>query len=191
MNSFSELVKKSRSIRRFDETRPVARETLETFVDLVRYSPSAANRQPLKFFLSNSPDLNAEIFPCLGWAAYLSEWKGPAEGERPAAYIVILGDRNISENVTWDHSIASQTIMLAAAEKNMGGCIIGAIDRKGLHKALNFDEQYEILLVLALGYPAEDVVIEPLGDDGDIKYWRDEKGVHHVPKRALRDIIVN
>lgn len=191
MKSFSELVKKSRSVRRFDESRALCRAELEALVDLARYAPSAANRQPLKYFLSYEKSANEKIFPCLGWVAYLAGWPGPPEGQRPAGYIVIFADRSVSETVIWDHSIAAQTILLGAADIGLGGCIIGAIDKKRLRDDFAFDERFDILLVLALGMPDEKIVIEPLAPDGDIKYYRDEQGVHHIPKRSLRDIILN
>jgi nitroreductase len=102
----------------------------------------------------------------------------------------MVGDTAIRKTFDCDHGIAAQSILLGAVEKGLGGCMIGAIDRDKLRAALKLPEQYEILLVLALGKPTEHVVIDSVGKDGSIKYWRDAQGVHHVPKRALDDIIL-
>ncbi|HEY8391523.1 MAG TPA: nitroreductase family protein [Capillibacterium sp.] len=185
-----ELVRKNRSYRRFDESIPITREVLEELVALARWTPSAANRQPLKYLLSWTPERNAAIFPHLRWAGYLADWPGPAAGERPTAYIVMLGDTRISKDFGCDQGIAAQTIMLGAVEAGYGGCIIGAIDRDGLRQALQIPAAFEILLVLALGRPKEEVVLEEMDGTGNIRYWRDARGVHHVPKRPLSDLIV-
>ena len=186
----SELVKENRSCRRFYQDHPVAPETLKEFVDLARMSASGANLQPLKYVLSCDPQKNAEIFSCLAWAGYLKDWPGPEEGERPSAYIVVLGDTGISESAGCDHGIAAQTIMLAAREKGLAGCMLGSIDRKALRNSLNIPSQLKILLVLAIGKPKEQIVLETIDSSDSIKYWRDNEGVHHVPKRKLEDIIV-
>jgi nitroreductase len=185
-----DLVTKNRSYRRFHQEEPIKRETLRELVDLARLSASTANKQPLKYILSNEPEKNALIFSCLRWAGYIKDWRGPAEGERPSAYIIILADNEISTSLLCDHGIAAQNILLGAVEKGLGGCILAAVQRTKLRKLLEIAERYEILLVLALGKPKEKVVLETVGDDGDIKYWRDKKQVHHVPKRKLDDIIV-
>ena len=165
-------------------------ETLRGLVNLARLSPSAANLQPLKYVLRCELKTNDEIFRHLKWAGYLKEWTGPAEGERPAAYIVILGDTKISGSIDCDHGIAAQTIMLGAAEMGLGGCIIGSVDRKALSTSLGLLEQYEILLVLALGKPKERVEITEIEQGGEVRYYRDNVGMHHVPKRKLDDLIV-
>lgn len=185
----SELIAKSRSYRRFVESESVSEATLRELVDLGRLSATGGNKQPLKFFLSCDVTTNARIFPYLAWAAWLKDWDGPREGERPAAYIIILGDKTISTGFGVDHGIAAQSILLGAAEKGLGGCMVGNVRRKELAGALGLPERYEILLVLALGKPGEKVVVEPLKGD-DTKYWRDAKGVHHVPKRSLDEVIV-
>jgi nitroreductase len=185
-----DLIVKNRSYRRFHQEVPVELATLRELVDLARLSASAANLQPLKYILSCQPEKNALIFPCLRWAGYIKDWRGPAEGERPTAYIIVLGDTSISPAFLCDHGIAAQSIMLGATERGLGGCILAAVQRTKLRKLLKIPEHYEILLVLALGKPREKVTLETVGADGDIKYWRDEKQVHHVPKRALSDIIV-
>ncbi|OQA23354.1 MAG: nitroreductase A [Chloroflexi bacterium ADurb.Bin360] len=184
------LIRQNRSYRRFHQQIPISYEQLYEWVDLARLSASSANRQPLKFALSADPERNSRIFPCLRWAGYLSDWGGPAEGERPVAYIVILGDKRISANTGVDPGIAAQSILLGAVEAGFGGCILGAIDRDTLRSELSLPEHFDILLVLALGRPSEQVVIEAVSEDGDIRYWRDVNGVHHVPKRALDTLII-
>ena len=184
-----DLIRKNRSCRRFKERSPVSQETLQELVNLARLSPSSGNIQPLKYILSSSPEKNRLIFPCLAWAGYLKDWSGPEEGERPSAYIVILGDTAISKNYGCDHGIAAQSILLGAVEKGLSGCIVGSVQREKLRESLNIPARYEILLAIALGVKNESVVIEEVKRD-DIKYWRDEKSVHHVPKRTLADIIL-
>jgi nitroreductase len=185
-----DLIISNRSCRRFDEGFAIERRTLEELVDLARLSASAANLQPLKYILSCDPEKNARIFRHLAWASYLKDWGGPAPGERPSAYIIILGDTTINNSFGCDHGIAAQSILLGAREKGLAGCMIGLIQRENLRPALAIPTSYEILLVLALGRPREHAVIDTLGPDGDIKYWRDNAGVHHVPKRPLQDLIV-
>lgn len=165
-------------------------DTLRELVDLARLSASALNMQPLKYMLCNEPKKNENIFSLLGWAAYLKDWPGPPDGERPSAYIIVLGDTAISHNYRVDYGITAQSILLGAVEKGLGGCMIATIRKKELAALLELDERFEILLVIALGKPKEKVVIEPMGKDGDVRYWHDSEGTHHVPKRALNDIII-
>ena len=120
-----DLILKNRSYRRFDEHTAISEAQLRSWVDLVRLSASGANIQPLKFMLSNQPERNTAIFDCLGWAGYLKEWKGPESGERPAAYIILLGDTEIGKKFDTDMGIAAQSILLGAVEAGYGGCMLG------------------------------------------------------------------
>jgi nitroreductase len=176
-----ELIAANRSYRRFFEDYPIDLEILKELVDLARLSASGANLQPLKYFLSCDQGQNAKIFTNLAWAGYLRDWPGPEKGERPSAYIIILGDRTISTSFGCDHGIAAQSILLGATEKGLGGCIINSVHRENLKLSLNLPGHCDILLVIALGKPKEKVVIDPLGPDGDIKYWRDRDGVCSCP----------
>ncbi|MGD9973767.1 MAG: nitroreductase family protein [Desulfatirhabdiaceae bacterium] len=185
-----ELILKNRSCRRFYQSRPVDRETLIDLVNLGRLSASAANRQPLKYIISCNMDKNADIFSCLAWAAYLKDWDGPVDGEQPAAYVIILGDTQIANDFNVDHGIAAQSILLGAREKGLAGCMLASVNREKLSRLLNIPEHYKILLAIAIGAPREEVVIDPVGSDGSIRYWRDNSGVHHVPKRELKEIII-
>ena len=186
-----DLVLKNRSYRRFHQEVSIEVETLRELVDLARLSASAMNLQPLKYVLSCEPRKNALIFSHLGWAGYLKDWPGPAEGERPSAYIIVLGDTEISRAFGCDHGIAAQSILLGATERGLGGCMIATVKRQELSQALDIAPRYEILLVIALGKPKETVVIEEVGHGGNTKYLRDGQSVHHVPKRALDGIIIS
>jgi nitroreductase len=187
---FEKLVRENRCCRRFHQDHAIDEQTLRELVDLARLSASGHNMQPLKYMLSCDPTSNGLVFPHLAWAGYLKDWPGPSEGERPSAYVVILGDTEISKAFGVDHGIAAQTMLLGARERGLAGCILGSISRDQLRERLQIPDRYEILLVLALGKPKETVVIDPVGPDGDIKYWRDSEGVHHVPKRSLDEIIL-
>lgn len=186
----AELIRKNRSYRRFYQKIPIKREDLLMFIDNARLSPSARNQQVLKYIISNEAERNAIIFPSLAWAGYLPEWEGPEEGERPSAYIIMLGDTTLSNNYFWDHGIAVQSILLSAVEKGYGGCIIASVKKEKLKRDLNIPDEFEIIQVIALGKPKESVVLEEMPGTGDIKYWRDEHHVHHVPKRSLSSIIL-
>jgi len=183
-----DLVRKTRSFRRFSENESVDMETLEYLVDLARLGGSARNVQPLKYVLVNAPAANARIFPHLGWAGYLKDWPGPGKGERPAAYIVCVLDTRLSKDADCDLGIATQNILLGAAEKGLGGCRIASFAPL-LHDVLGLADYLHILVVVALGRPVETVSLDEAGSEGDIRYWRDADSVHHVPKRSLQEII--
>ena len=186
-----DLIIENRTCRRFYQDVAIERETLRELVDLARLSASGSNKQPLKYILSCDPQKNALIFQCIGWAGALKDWPGPSEGERPSAYIIILGDTEINQTFGCDHGIAAQSIFLGAREKGLGGCMHGSARKDDLSKAIGIPPRYEILLVLSIGKPKEEVVIETLETDGNFNYWRDSNKVHHVPKRRLDDIIID
>jgi nitroreductase len=185
-----DLILKNRSYRRFDQSISISMELLREMVDAVRNSGSARNMQPLKYMLFNDPGDCGRIFPSLAWAGYLKDWPGPDEGERPSAYIIQLADLELATDWWCDDGIAAQSMLLTAVEKGFGGCIIASVQREKLRAELGIPERYQIIQVLALGKPAEEIVIEEV-KKGDIKYWRDAKGIHHVPKRSIDELILN
>ena len=185
---FKDLVKRTRSYRRFDNTHQIENAVLIDLIDTARLTPSAANRQPIKYLISNTKDFNDKIFSCLGWAAYLPEWKGPTPSERPSAYIMLHSDMQFTPHLNVDPGIIAQTIMLSATEKGLGACVIAAFDKNKIKKIVGLTPENEIMLVIAIGKPVETVVLDEVGEDGSIMYWRDENDVHHVPKRKLEDI---
>lgn len=185
-----DLVLKNRSYRRFHEDYIIDSGILLDLIALARITPSAANRQPLKYILSNSTEKNAKIFETLAWAGYLKDWPGPEPGERPSAYIIVLGDTEVIKDFSADPGISMQTILLGAVEKGLGGCMFGSIKRSLLSKNLDIPERYQVLYIIALGKPKENIILDDIIGD-DIKYWRDDKLNHHVPKRSLDELILS
>ena len=188
------LIKKNRSYRRFIE-KDISIKDIEGLIELAILSPSPRNLQALKFIISTSKKENEAVFNQLSWAGYITDWQGPEKGERPSAYITILGDKNLSNNFQKDFiytasGIVSQSILLGAVEKGLGGCIIAAIKKNKLQQILNISDDFEILLVLAIGKPKEKIVIEDVKNN-DIKYWRDKNHIHYVPKRKIDEVIIN
>ena len=179
-----DLVLRNRSYRRFYRNNTIELETLRELVDLARLSASAANRQALKYMLINDPQRNSLIFNNIGLAG------NPTKEEAPAAYIVILGDKKISNSFGCDHGIAAQSILLGAAEQGFGGCMVGMINKESLRKSMEIPLHFEILLVLILGRSKEAPVIETKFRDGTNMSWVDEEDIRHIPKRSLDDIIV-
>lgn len=188
-NMLKDLLLKNRSYRRFYQEIRIPDEELRDWIGLVRWCASGRNAQPLKYAIVNDMDGCAKIFPQLAWAGYLTDWDGPAQGERPVAYCIQLLDTRIVENCLCDDGIQAQTILLGAVEKGYGGCIIKAFKNEVLRKILNLPEYLKIMYVIALGKPKEEVVIEEMEGE-NYKYWRDANDVHHVPKRHPEELIV-
>jgi len=185
-----EIIEKNRSYRRFDNDRRITPEEFNSLIDNARKVASAANLQNIKYIASNSKKMNDEIFRCLNWAGYLPDWQGPALKERPSGYILLLVRSAIEKYAHFDAGIAAQTITLSATEMGLGACLIASVNKALLNNVLDIPEdEYSVLLCIALGKPIEQVVLEPVIDN-KIQYWRDENYVHHVPKRSLEEVLI-
>ena len=191
---FKDLVKKSRSFRAYDPERRISREELLELVDTVRYAPSSGNMQPLCYYLASEKEQMDKILPLLHWAALLPERHLPDPGKEPVAVVVICCSTERVHDTRFairDVGVVAQTMILAAAEKDLGGIMIGNYDAKKLAEVLELPECQQPQLVVAFGKPAETIVLEDVDDGESVKYYRDENDVHHVPKRKLEDIIIN
>ena len=184
-----DLILKNRSYRRFFQNHKIEIETLISFIDLARLSPSAKNQQPLKYILVNSEIENKKVYETLSWAGFLKDWAGPIEGEKPSAYIIMLLDTEITDNNYCDHGIATQSILLGAVEQELGGCIIAAIDKKKLATSFKIPEKYKIIQAIALGKPKENSILTEIKNN-NYKYYRDSEQNHYVPKRSIDEIIL-
>lgn len=188
-----DLLKKDRSYRRFDETFKIEKSTLENLIGLTRFCASGRNLQPLKYYLVNDPEKCETIFPLLKWAGYLTDWDGPVKGERPTAYIIQCLDTNLTKNYLCDDGIQLQTITLGAVSLGLGCCIIKSFNAIQLRDEVKLPEHLEPLYIIAVGKPVEKVVIENMrkGEEDKIIYYRTPDGIHHVPKRALEELLIN
>lgn len=188
---FKDLVMRNRTYRGYDESFKIDRETLLELVDLTRYTAASANLQPLKYFIACEKEIVDQIQPLTKWAGALSHLNLPYPGTRPTAFIVICQDNSISAatGMLKDVGIVAQTITLGATEKGLGCCMIGSFELAALKQLLSLPEHIDPKLVIALGKPAEEVVLTE-AVDGKTTYYRDENGVHYVPKRPLGEIIL-
>jgi len=182
-----DLAVERRTIRKF-RPHPVPRDLLERLVNAARLAPSAANVQPLEFIVVDGAAAKAEVFPALKWAAYIAPAGDPRPGEEPAAYVVCLVNSKLREKMfEYDVGAAMENMILVALSEGVGACWLLSIDRDRLRAALGVPEGYRIDSVLALGYPAEAPAAEVMGES--CRYWKDEAGRLHVPKRALATVI--
>ncbi|MDE7402653.1 MAG: nitroreductase family protein [Muribaculaceae bacterium] len=187
-----DLMISNRTVRRFNQSKAVSTDTLRQLVELTRYCPSGRNAQPLRYLIINDSEGCDKIFPLLKWAGYFHDWDGPSAGERPSAYLVQCMDTDYGKNPMCDDGLQLEAITLGLHTLGMAGCIIKAFNIPELTKSFNLGEKYVPQHVLAIGYPAEEVVIEDIPDspDSDFKYFRTADGRHHVPKRQLSSLII-
>ncbi len=185
-----ELVLHNRSYRKYFFDKKISLDQLKQLIDLARVTPSSKNRQPLKYILVNDENHCREVFKHLRWAWFFKDWHGPSQSEQPPAYIVVVQDTNLNDEADIDVGIACQTMLLGAAEMGMGGCIIRTVNRYEIQKLFHLDDTMEVVLVVAIGYPNQKVVLSEVGEDGNTVYYENEQGDHVVPKRALEEVII-
>ena len=186
-----ELIEKNRSYRRFRQNEAISEEILLELVDLARISPNGKNNQVLRFAISNGKKNEVIFKALLNWKFRIKEWPGPAEGEKPAAYIVILSDETVGKPHPVDAGIAAQSILLGAVEKGYNGCMFGSVAKEKLAEELGLSKNLKIELVVGLGKAGETVILDELapGDD-NVAYYLDAEDRHHVPKRNMKDVLI-
>jgi len=183
-----DLVKNARSYRRYDPKRPVSTDTLKELVEAARLTPSAGNLQRLCYLAVTEKSDVLALTKEVKWAGYLSDWDGPTDDEAPTAYLILLSPESTGVSQI-DVGIAAETILLAAAEKGIGGCMILNFPREELTERYDLAGKYKIELVISIGVPAEKVELEEM-KDGNVRYYRDRSDVHRVPKRPLREVFL-
>lgn len=186
--NLASLVRKNRSFRRFEEKKNIPLKKVRFWLENLRFLSSARNLQPLRYVTVYSEAAKEKLFPLLGWAGYLKGKGTPQKGERPSLYVVIGYDNRISQNPAIDIGIAAQTLLLFATSEGYGGCIVGSFDPSQVREILEMEEWFSVGVVIALGKPKEKVIVVPV--DKGIEYYRDEKQIHYVPKRSLKEIWV-
>lgn len=188
-----DLVIKNRSYRGFDENYSFTKEQLERYIDLTRYTASSVNAQPLKYKIVYEKNEVEAVRPLTRWARALPDMVLPHPNMHATAFIIICQDTDISPNLARyqkDIGIVAQTITLAAVEDGLGGCMIGNFTPDEVKETLNLAENLTPMLIIALGKPAEEIIIKEIENGESTKYYRDENDIHYVPKRKLKDILI-
>ncbi|MBU5450215.1 nitroreductase family protein [Acetivibrio sp. MSJd-27] len=186
MSAYTSILNR-RTIRKFTQ-QPIEQEKLVKMINAARLAPSGANLQPLKYVVVTDKNLLEEVFRTTKWAAYIAPHGTPKEGEKPTAYIVVLVDTAVRKDADNDASAAIENILLTAEDDEIGTCWIGSVDRKTLAGIVRIPEGQEIHSVIAMGYKAQESEATEM-ENGDVKYYMDEHGAIHVPKRKLSDIV--
>lgn len=191
---FKDLVRANRSYRGYDESYHFTKEELADFVDHARLAPSSVNAQPFRYYLAWEKDEVDKIQSLTKWARALPDLELPHKGMHPTGFIIICQDTNIGESLTRyqkDVGIVAQTMLLAAVEKGLGGCMIGNFQAGPVKEALGLSQNLAPMLIVALGKPAEKIVLTEVDEGDSVQYYRDDEDVHYVPKRKLSDIIIS
>ena len=180
---------KRRSIRRFKQKK-IPLRILKKLIQAAGAAPSGANLQPCEFVLVNKSEIAEKVFSALKWAGYIAPEGNPPPGKKPVAYIVVLININKCKKplcAEADAAAAVENILLVAQDEGLGSCWLGAIDRPRLSRVLRVPRFCKVKYVVALGYPDERPKVEKMKDS--IKYYKDRKGLLHVPKRSLSEIL--
>ena len=189
-----DLIIKNRSYRGYDESYTFTRAQLMEYVDGARFCASSVNFQPLKYYIAWDKIDVDRIQSRIKWARQLPQIRLPHPGMCPTGFIVICQDRTISDNLDRfmkDVGIVAQSILLMAVEEGLGGCMIGNFDPEDIREGLGLPEHLYPMLVVALGKPAETIILTDVGENGQTAYYRDENDVHYVPKRSLGELLIN
>ena len=185
--SLIELIKSRRSIRQFEQAS-IPLEILVNCVEAARVAPSAANLQPIEYMLVTDKERVDYVFPLLRWAAYINPKGDPKPGQRPTAYLIVLLNEKYTKKWKFhDVGAAVENFMLAALSHGIGSCWLASVDRDSLRLRYKIPEDYTIDSVVALGYPAEDPLLET--SDETVKYRLDSDNRLHVPKRSMETIL--
>lgn len=191
-SDFKKMMRRNRSTRIFDNSRPIDNKTLLELVELTRFCASGRNIQPLRYRIVNSPEECKKVFPALKWAGYYTDWDGPEPTQRPVAYLIQCLDTNITNTLLCDDGIQLEAITLGATAKGISGCIIKAFNPETICRELSLPDNLKPLYVLALGYGCEKIKLTEWDNSHPepFRYFHDAEGVHCVPKRPLSDLLI-
>ena len=177
-----------RTYRRFAQ-KAVPQDVVDDIIEAVRLSSCGANRQAVRLVVVNQPGTVAKVQPLVKWAAYLPPEQGtPKADELPTLYVAVLQDTSISGDLNTDTGIALANMTLAAWDKGVGSCIMGAINRPALTELLHIEEPEKLVFMVAFGYPTHKAHVVPLTEDTGVKYYLDENRDYCVPKRSAEEI---
>ena len=152
---FSEVIVKRRSVRHFNAKRPVAREDVVALLDAATQAPTAGLIQPWRFVVLESLEARERLAASIGqrWAAAAPVVIVVLVDPRPCA--ARYGDRGEYLYALQDTAAAVENILLAAVDRGLASCWIGAFDEKAVREAIGASPHLTPIAVLPVGYSAE------------------------------------
>jgi len=151
-----EAIRTRRSIRKYDSSRDVPKQTIEEILKLALNAPSAGNRQPWRLHAVRNSSLKKVLCEAAFGQTYIEEapWlicvvTVPEEsGSR-------YGDRGRNLYCIQDTAALITYIMLIAREFGLDTCWIGAFDEEKVNKILSLPVGQRCVAMLPIGYAAE------------------------------------
>lgn len=185
-NTLQRLLTKNRSCRGYDPSFTVREDQLRRIIEVNTRTPSARNRQVLRFRPVLS-DEAGKVLPHIRLGGALPHLHLPLPGTEPRAFIVVCSTVPEDRDVDIDLGISAQSMLLQAVEMGLSGICIGAFDREAVARALGLDSLP--LLIVAVGRSAEKIELVERESPDKLTYYRKD-GVHYVPKLRLDDLII-
>lgn len=152
---FAEVAAARRSVRHFNTKRTVADEDLRALIAAATSAPSAGNIQPWRFVVLRSNAARERLGAAIGqrWATAAPVVIVACIDPRPCA--ARYGDRGEHLYAIQDSAAAVQTLLLAAVDRGLASCWVGAFDENAVRDAIGVPRPITPIAVLPLGYSAE------------------------------------
>ena len=152
---FMDVVSKRRSIRKY-KSDPVSKEDIQYILESARLAPSWANSQCWKFVVVTDSETKTELAKAgNGWIAHAPAIIAAcADPSRP-------GTKGDQEYYMLDVGIAMEHLILAAADRGLGTCWIGAFDEEIAKEVLDVPQNIRVVALTPLGRPDESPAPRP------------------------------
>ena len=186
--SIDTLLEKNRSYRGYRKDYVVKREMLERIVAVNAKIPCGKNQQTLRFKLVTKDTGADKVLENIKLGGMLPELHLPFEGTEPEAFIIVCGTTPETKIVDIDLGISMQSMLLKATEMGLNGIIICAFNTAKITEV--FHLPYEPLAIVAIGKGIEKIKLVPIDENESHAYYRDEQGVHYVPKVRAEQLII-
>ena len=145
-----DCIKKRYSVRKFLD-KPVEQEKIDILLEAARLAPSASNKQTWHFVVIRDKEKRKQLTGICRGQSFVSE----------APITIAVCNTNLDYIMTCgqkapviDGAIAAEHIVLQAVELGLGSCWIGAFYHDKMAELINLPQNYEIIGLLPIGYPA-------------------------------------
>lgn len=147
---FMDVISRRRSVRKY-KSDPVPQADIEYILEAARLAPSWANSQCCRFIVVKDPEVKKKLAEAgNAWIAQVPVIvTACADPSKP-------GTKGDQEYYMLDVGIAMEHLILAATDKGLGTCWIGAFDEDTAKAALGVPDNIRVVASTPLGYPAED-----------------------------------